>query len=102
MEIPVSVRPLFSFVVKPVLTSNAGKETARVLVEHGARVYIACRGAEKAQAAVQDLLRLTGKSGDDLRIIHLDLADLPTIKAGADDFLRCVPIRPISRPLYMD
>lgn len=65
-----------------------GKETAKVLISHGARVYIACRSREKADAAIEELKVTTGKTDDDIRAIDLDLSDLPSIKRGVDVFLR--------------
>lgn len=39
-----------------------GKETARVLLLKGAKVYAACRSEEKATAAINELKSLTGKN----------------------------------------
>ncbi|GLB38375.1 putative NAD-P-binding protein [Lyophyllum shimeji] len=65
--------------------TGIGKETAKVLLQHNAKVYIAARNQEKTQAAIQDLKAQTGKEALFLRV---DLGDLPTIKAGAEEFLR--------------
>lgn len=56
---------------------------------HNAKVYIACRSQEKAEAAIKDLKEQTGKEAIFLKV---DLADLPVIKVGAEEFLRHVPI----------
>lgn len=69
---------------------SAGKETARVLLEHNARVYIACRDVSKGRATVDELLKATGKTRKDVRAVELDLGDLVSVKNGVDDFLRCV------------
>jgi NAD(P)-dependent dehydrogenase (short-subunit alcohol dehydrogenase family) len=63
--------------------AGIGKETARVLLSHNATVYIAARDPTKAAAAIEELHSLTGKSPIFLK---LDLADLKSIKAAADEF----------------
>lgn len=68
--------------------SGIGKEIARALVEHNAKVYIACRSPEKAQAAIDELLKATGKSADNLKLLRLDLGDLAIVKSAAEDFLK--------------
>lgn len=65
-----------------------GKETARVLLAHNAKVYIGCRSADKAKAAVEELKASTGKT--EIYVVPMDLSNLPTIKAGVDEFLKCV------------
>jgi len=61
-----------------------GKETARVLLSKGAKVYIATRSAEKSGKAIEDLKRETGK--ETIFFLKLDLADLGSIKAAAEEF----------------
>jgi len=68
--------------------SGIGKETAKVLLQHNAKVYIACRSAEKARAATEELKSVTGKTDDDLKVLSMDLSDLATIKVAVDEFLR--------------
>ncbi|KAI9464793.1 NAD-P-binding protein [Russula earlei] len=63
-----------------------GKETARVLLSKGAKVYIASRSEHKSQQAIEELKRDTGK--DAVFFIKLDLADLVSVKAAAEDFIR--------------
>lgn len=62
-----------------------GKETARVLLSKGAKVYLATRSQEKTEMAIEELKRETGK--DTVFFLRLDLADLPSIKAAAEDFI---------------
>ncbi|KAF9524212.1 hypothetical protein CPB83DRAFT_861628 [Crepidotus variabilis] len=64
--------------------TGIGKETAKALLVHNAIVYIACRSQAKANQAIEDLKAQTGKEGIFLK---LDLSDLPSIKATAEDFL---------------
>jgi NAD(P)-dependent dehydrogenase (short-subunit alcohol dehydrogenase family) len=68
-----------------------GKETAKVLLEHNAKVYIGCRSAEKARTAVEELKSITGKTDDDLKVLSMDLSNLRTIKTAVDEFLKYVP-----------
>jgi len=56
-----------------------------VLLSKGAKVYIAARSEEKAQRAIEELKQSTGK--DQIFFIKLDLADLPSVKAAADEFI---------------
>ncbi|KAG6823031.1 hypothetical protein H0H92_011664 [Tricholoma furcatifolium] len=67
-----------------VTGANTGKETAKALLAHNAKVYIAARNKEKTEAAIEDLRATTGKEAIFLKV---DLADLPSIKAGAEEFL---------------
>lgn len=70
-------------------TSSAyvGKETARVVLAHNAKVYIACRSAERAHAAIADLKKVTGKN--DIHFLSLDLASFASIRSAAEEFKRC-------------
>ncbi|KAI9462833.1 NAD-P-binding protein [Lactarius psammicola] len=62
-----------------------GRETARVLLSKGARVYIATRSEEKSQKAIEELKKETGK--DSIFFLKLDLADLVSIKAAAAEYI---------------
>ncbi|KAH9041505.1 NAD(P)-binding protein [Lactarius deliciosus] len=61
-----------------------GRETARVLLSKGARVYIATRSKEKSQKAIEELKKETGK--DSIFFLKVDLADLVSIKAAAEEY----------------
>jgi retinol dehydrogenase 12 len=82
-------------------TSGIGKDTAKVessrtscptsnslslqaLLAHNAKVYIAARNPQKAEDAIQDLKIHTGKTA---LYLSLDLTDLKSIKAAAEEFL---------------
>lgn len=65
-----------------------GKETAKVLLQHNAKVYITCRSPEKAKEAVEDLKSTTGKTSAELSVLHLDLSNLASIKAAVDEYLK--------------
>lgn len=59
--------------------SGLGEQTARVLAAAGARVILACRNTDKATAVARDI-------GDLATVASLDLADLSSVRAFADDF----------------
>jgi NAD(P)-dependent dehydrogenase (short-subunit alcohol dehydrogenase family) len=66
--------------------TGIGKETAKDLVQRGAKVYMACRSLERAQPAVADIVGATGVSPSQLPIMHLDLASLQSIRDFAEEF----------------
>ncbi|TFK40852.1 NAD(P)-binding protein [Crucibulum laeve] len=63
--------------------TGLGKETAKALLVHNAKVYIAARSKDKAEQAIQDLKQETGKQA---HFLKLDLADLKSVKAAAEEF----------------
>jgi len=73
---------------KVVLITGAnaglGKETARVLLEKNAKVYVAARNADKAQQTLQELKEQTGREA---HLLMLDLANLGKIKVAAEEFM---------------
>jgi len=64
--------------------TGIGKETARALLEHNAKVYIAVRNEEKGKSAIDELKKQTGKEAIFLK---LDLADLKSVKSSAEEFI---------------
>jgi len=56
----------------------------QILLTRNAKVYIAARSQEKTEAAIKDLKDQTGKEAIWLK---LDLSDLNTVKAAAEEFL---------------
>ena len=56
-----------------------------MLLSKGAKVYIATRSEEKSHAAIEELQRETGK--ESIFFLKLDLADLVSIKAAAEEFI---------------
>ncbi|KAI4520680.1 NAD(P)-binding protein [Schizophyllum commune Tattone D] len=61
-----------------------GKETIQALLQHNATVYMATRTAERAQQAIEELQRATGRAPI---YIHLNLGDLKTIQPAVEEFL---------------
>ncbi|KAG2064920.1 NAD(P)-binding protein [Suillus decipiens] len=78
---------------KVVLVTGAnagiGKETARVLLTKNAKVYIACRDKTKGEDAIRDLKESTGKEAC---FLQLNLANLRSVKASGEEFLRREPV----------
>ncbi|KAI0058525.1 NAD(P)-binding protein [Artomyces pyxidatus] len=64
--------------------TGVGKETVKALLAHNAKVYLAARSEERAKAAIEELKTLTGKEAIFLK---LDLSDLKSVKASAEEFL---------------
>ena len=60
-----------------------------MLLSKGAKVYIATRSADKAQAAIDELKSSTGK--ETIYFLQLNLADLDSVKAAAEEFIRKEP-----------
>ncbi|KAF7331531.1 NAD(P)-binding protein [Mycena kentingensis (nom. inval.)] len=67
--------------------SGIGLETVRVLLEHGAKVYMTGRDRGKAEHAMAAMKELGEKSKGEVAFIEMDLADLASVKRGAGEFL---------------
>jgi NAD(P)-dependent dehydrogenase (short-subunit alcohol dehydrogenase family) len=65
--------------------TGIGKATAAGLAQRGATVVIACRDADKGNAAAADLAATRGAT--DVHVMHLDLASLDSVRAFAAAFL---------------
>lgn len=63
--------------------TGIGKETAKQLARHNAKVYVAARNEEKARAAMADIKQSTGK---DTHFLQLDLGDIVATKKAAAEF----------------
>jgi NAD(P)-dependent dehydrogenase (short-subunit alcohol dehydrogenase family) len=64
--------------------SGLGLETARALANRGARVVMAVRTEAKGRAAADEIRRTAPDA--ELEVRRLDLADLDSVKAFAEDF----------------
>ncbi|KAJ8280933.1 hypothetical protein GJAV_G00061190 [Gymnothorax javanicus] len=69
--------------------TGIGKATALELARRGARVILACRNKEKAEAAVSDIRRESGNN--EVLYMHLDLASLKSVRSFAEAFLKTEP-----------
>jgi NAD(P)-dependent dehydrogenase (short-subunit alcohol dehydrogenase family) len=71
--------------------TGIGKETTRALAVRGARVFLACRSASGGRAARDEISGQTGNRS--LELLSLDLSDLDSVRACADEFLAsCEPL----------
>lgn len=68
--------------------TGVGKELAQILYSRNAKVYLAARSEEKTLKAINDIKTTVPNSEGQLVYLHLDLADLATIKPSAEEFLR--------------
>lgn len=66
--------------------TGIGKATALELARRGARVILACRDQQRAEAAVQEIQKDTGSS--QVLFMQLDLASLQSVRSFADNFLK--------------
>ncbi|HEX4352598.1 MAG TPA: oxidoreductase, partial [Polyangiales bacterium] len=64
--------------------TGIGRETARMLALKGANVILACRNADKGQAAIASIL--AEKPAGRVSVETLDLSDLESVAAFANDF----------------
>ncbi|KAF4630272.1 hypothetical protein G7Y89_g7863 [Cudoniella acicularis] len=68
-------------------TSGIGRELSKILYAHHAKVYLATCSPEKASATIETLKKAHPESKGGLVFLKLDLDDLTTIKASAQEFL---------------
>jgi len=64
--------------------TGIGKETVKALLEHNAKVYLAARSQEKAEATIADLKAKTGKEA---LFLELDLGNIASVRKAAEEFL---------------
>jgi len=66
--------------------TGIGRETALALAERGGRVFIASRSEQKTRPVVDEIAARNG--ADAVKFLTLDLGDLASVRACADEFLR--------------
>ncbi|KAJ8403348.1 hypothetical protein AAFF_G00351200 [Aldrovandia affinis] len=69
--------------------TGIGKATAVDLARRGARVILACRNQQRAEAAITDIKRESGNNEVVYR--HLDLASLQSVRSFAENYLKTEP-----------
>nr|XP_046245142.1 dehydrogenase/reductase SDR family member 13-like [Scatophagus argus] len=69
--------------------TGIGKATALDLAKRGARVILACRSKEKAEAAAFDIRRESGNN--QVVFMQLDLASFKSVRSFAENFLKTEP-----------
>ena len=67
-------------------SSGLGLEVARLLAERGATVVLACRDLERAETA-KSIIKAHVESAS-IDTVHLDLADLSSVRAAATEILK--------------
>ncbi|KAG9347320.1 hypothetical protein JZ751_004887 [Albula glossodonta] len=68
-----------------------GKATAAELVKLQARVILACRDQQRAEAAAQDIQREAGPNQGEVVIKHLDLASLKSVHSFCEEIIQEEP-----------
>ncbi|MCJ1289821.1 hypothetical protein MMC34_001354 [Xylographa carneopallida] len=68
-------------------TAGVGLELTRILYNAGVTIYMAARSASKAATAITAIIKQPNTSGGSIHYLHLDLANLTTIKPFATAFL---------------
>ena len=66
--------------------SGIGRETALELAGRGARVFVANRSERKTRPVIDEIVAQTGNTA--VEFLSLDLGDLASVRACADEFLR--------------
>src|ERR1700728_774227 len=74
-------------ILKTGVSAGLGVETARSLAAHGAHVVGAARDLNKAKTATEQVRRDAAAYGGSLELIELDLANLKSVRACADQLL---------------
>ena len=69
------------------VSAGLGVETARSLAAHGAEVIGAARDLAKAEAATTQVRKDAASHGGSFELVALDLADLRSVRACADELL---------------
>ena len=69
------------------VSAGLGIETARSLAAHGAHVVGAARDLKKAEAATAQVKRVASTTGGSFELVALDLANLKSVRACADELL---------------
>ena len=69
------------------VSAGIGVETARALAAHGAHVVGAARDLVKAKAATEQVRKDAGNNGGSFELIELDLGNLESVRACADQLL---------------
>jgi retinol dehydrogenase-12 len=67
--------------------AGVGWQLTKILYQHNATIYVAGRSMEKGERAISEFKKAHPDSKGTLHFLKLDLADLSTIKASAEEFL---------------
>ncbi|CAN0583004.1 unnamed protein product, partial [Ectocarpus sp. 12 AP-2014] len=70
--------------------AGVGFQVSRIFLSKGAKVVMLNRSVEKSAAAVKDLKEEFG-AGADVSFVHMDLAELASVREAATEVLKTVP-----------
>ncbi|MGB5558393.1 MAG: SDR family NAD(P)-dependent oxidoreductase, partial [Paracoccaceae bacterium] len=70
--------------------AGAGFQASRIFLSKGAKVVMLNRSADKSNAAVKGLKEEFGAEAD-VSFVRMDLSDLASVRAAADEVLKTVP-----------
>ena len=70
--------------------AGAGFQASRILLSKGAKVVMLNRSKEKSAAAVKELIEEFGPNAD-VSIVRMDLSELSSVRAAADEVLATIP-----------
>ncbi|KAM0443753.1 hypothetical protein ACHAO4_010434 [Trichoderma viride] len=68
--------------------TGLGKEIAQIVYSRNAKVYMMARNEEKTNKAIDSIKSAVPSSRGELIFLKLDLSDIPSAKAAAEEFLR--------------
>ncbi|KAL7942025.1 hypothetical protein V8C42DRAFT_333382, partial [Trichoderma barbatum] len=68
--------------------TGLGKVMAQILYSKNAKVYMMARSEEKTKTAIDSIKSTVPKSAGELIYLKLDLSDIPSATASAEEFLR--------------
>ncbi|KAK0213181.1 hypothetical protein DFS33DRAFT_1393843 [Desarmillaria ectypa] len=80
------------FIIVTGVKTDISKVTAKALLAHNAKVYFACRNAEKARTAIDKLRNETGQEG---LFLHVDFTYLSSIRRAVEEFMSGVFSLPV-------
>lgn len=66
--------------------TGLGKEITQILYSKNAKVYMLARSEEKTQKAIESIKAAVPNSSGELIYLHLDLADIPSIRSTVEEF----------------
>ncbi|MCI2399276.1 SDR family oxidoreductase [Aliiroseovarius subalbicans] len=70
--------------------AGAGFQASRIFLSKGAKVVMLNRSADKSTAAIKELKEEFGGSAD-VSFVRMDLSDLASVRAAAEEVLKTVP-----------
>jgi NAD(P)-dependent dehydrogenase (short-subunit alcohol dehydrogenase family) len=66
--------------------TGVGLQLVHILFQQNGNIYMATRNEEKSLKAIEEMKRLYPDSNGQIHYLHLDLADLRSVKKAAEEF----------------